>query len=910
MKRYLWVAMLLTVCLNMTVTAAVEREYAFNQPEMKPVHLNLSNTPADGNFYEVVMADAPLAGHPGQPLIPHRPVQLLLPQGETLDSVEVECNGWVTVDGSYTLAPSQHAYRLSHPEDALVMTEPDGQIYAQTSYYPDQLHSQPKIFWCKGYQIVTFNLFPVRIIPAQGIVESAISMQVRINTRPALRPSDVVRCRGLASDQAWVARKVDNPELISSYRAEPRPISQVLDSRDDYQYVIVTNQSVAGMGGPNNFQDLLALKYSRGITGTIKTVEEIATEYPGTDTQTKVRNFCIDAYNNWNTEYVLLGADHNTVPTRGCYATAEGHEDSSIPTDMYFGCLDGTWDASGNGIYGEINDGPGGSDPDIFAELYIGRASVESTTELHNFVSKTITYETDDYTQEYSDNVLLLGEYLWTDTYGGDYMDELWYGSDLWGYSTPGYPADWEVDHLYERESSWGASDLTAKLNANNVFWVNHLGHASTSTVMNFYSSNVTALTNSHPFIVYSQGCYAGSFDSADCIAETFSYADHAAFAVLMCGRYGFGEIGCTDGPSQYFHRQFHDALFAENIHEVGKMNQDSKEDNVWCLDYKANRWCCYEVNLLGCPQTPLRGSLGTRGQVTFDRPAYKDGGNVKITVTDVDLNLDPMVEDEVSITVSVNGDADLETLILSETASNTSTFQACMEVTSDGYVPANGHLEAMEGDTITVTYIDASDGFGHTNVTMTDTAVADYTNPTMNNVQVAFVDDHTAVITWETDEPCTSTAVYGTMTPPAGSEAVVNELQTEHTVTLTGLEQCLDYYFYAVSEDSAGNMVMDDNGGAYFTFTTMIRMFVLNENMDNNPGWTITGGDWQWGHPTGGPGGPGHDPSSGVDGDNVYGTNLNGAYQGGSAYHLITPGAGLLGILRHPVEFLPVAGH
>jgi len=61
--------------------------------------------------------------------------------------------------------------------------------------------------------------------------------------------------------------------------------------------------------------------------------------------------------------------------------------------------------------------------------------------------------------------------------------------------------------------------------------------------------------------------------------------------------------------------------------------------------------------------------------------------------------------------------------------------------------------------------------------------------------------------------------------------------------------------------------------------------------NMDTNPGWTISGGAWAWGRPTGGGGAyGGPDPTSGKTGLNVYGYNLNGDYTNNMPeYHLTT---------------------
>ena len=69
-----------------------------------------------------------------------------------------------------------------------------------------------------------------------------------------------------------------------------------------------------------------------------------------------------------------------------------------------------------------------------------------------------------------------------------------------------------------------------------------------------------------------------------------------------MNARSGWGMSGSTDGASQRFYREFWDAVFGENITEIGKANQDSKEDLLARINYPCMRWCYYQLNLLGDP--------------------------------------------------------------------------------------------------------------------------------------------------------------------------------------------------------------------------------------------------------------------------------------------------------------------
>ena len=363
----------------------------------------------------------------------------------------------------------------------------------------------------------------------------------------------------------------------------------------------------------------------------------------GLDEQTMIRNFIIDAYSDWGTRYVLLGGDGDgadvggesgdaIIPARGFWTglTSDECTPPNIPADMYYSCLDGTFDYNLNGIYGEPWDGPGGGEVDLFAEVYVGRAPVDSSTEVSNFVKKTLAYES----AAFLPKALMVGEnmtgiVIWI-PWGGDYKDEVKDGSSNYGYTTVGFPQPpFVVDTLYDDRdypgNDWPKSELINRLN-NNPNIVNHMGHAGPTSVMKLSNSDVDGLTNSKYFFGYTQGCYAGSFDnrwsncnygSSDCILEHFVVDDHGAFAFIGNSRYGWGNRFTTNGASQRFDRQFWDAVFGEELTRIGVANADSKEDNVGLIGDDYIRFCYYELNLFGDPAIEFV-STGVEDTVAF----------------------------------------------------------------------------------------------------------------------------------------------------------------------------------------------------------------------------------------------------------------------------------------------------
>lgn len=287
-----------------------------------------------------------------------------------------------------------------------------------------------------------------------------------------------------------------------------------------------------------------------------------------------------------------------------------------IAGDLYYACLDGSYDGNGNGIYGEPCDGEDGGDVDLLAELYVGRAPVDSSEEANAFVAKTLAYEKTAPSDSRLKEAWMVGEDLGWEVWGSDYKEEIRNGSSNHGYTTAGFPPIFTVNTLYDMPEREFSKEEVLQVLDSSPHLLNHLGHGYNDYVMKLYNEDVDELKNSGPFLLYTQACYAGSFDNRndydwsideDCIAEHLVTQQAGAFAMVANSRYGWGNGESTDGSSQRYDREFWDAVFGEGILWLGVANQDSKEDNIGLAqtdDYM--RFCYYEINLLGDPATRI----------------------------------------------------------------------------------------------------------------------------------------------------------------------------------------------------------------------------------------------------------------------------------------------------------------
>ncbi len=569
------------------------------------------------------LGSAPQRIRPGEPVVPVIPVQVVLPAGKGIGKIELKTGTPVELPGKHRIEHGQKPIPLLKNATA-TYTEPDVNIYNSDNPYPAQRVELVGVYKKRGVSVAFINIHPVTYHPLSGRLITYETVDLNITLKESTSSNDF-RAKPHLNRSLFMS--VENPEELDSYQRDEQPSGDgigdaqplgICNPADSYRYVAITSAAMRDAATDYTLRDLVAHKQSRGITATIVTVEDIYASYTGVDNPERIRNFIIDAYTNWETEYVLLGGDVNIIPVRYLYS-----DGTNIPSDLYYQCLDGTFNYDNDSYWGESNDGPGGGDVDLMAEVAIGRASAETVAEMSNFVYKTLAYANENESEPYLRKAMLLGEYLGSQfgpgiyAYACPYMREIHHGSAASGYTTVGFDACpvFGVDSMYDYFGSWPASSLISRFNSNTISIYNHLGHANETYVMKLNISDVDALTNTKPFFAYSQGCYPGDY-TTNCIAEHFTTSTRSgAFAVVFNSRYGWGDYNnadsTLDGPSQRFDRQFWDAYFGEYILTLGDINADSHEDNIWDVngDYYI-RWCMYETNLFGDPQLMLRGQV------------------------------------------------------------------------------------------------------------------------------------------------------------------------------------------------------------------------------------------------------------------------------------------------------------
>lgn len=553
---------------------------------------NLTHKGSDGNL--------PFIMQPGNPSVPFYPVKVLVPMGETVTDVVVSFGADKSVRKNVELDYVRQVQPISKPTADL--TVKNQAVWGVDSPYPSQTFAYHGTQQWKGYTLVLINVYPWQYNPVSRILTSAHSVTITIKTTPdeALKTNQDKMLVSNESTRAMLSKISVNPQQINSYikTSTHHSINRNLNPNDPKKMLIITSQNKLAW-----FTDYALWKTNQAIPTGIFAIEDILTQYTGVDNQDKLRNFVIDAYLTFldtatPLEFVIMAGDDEIIPIRGMYGEVGDYVDFFMPSDLYYGCLDGNWNANGNNVWGEYPQ----DSPDLMPEVLIGRFPAETQAEFNNIIRKAMTYVNNN---TFSNNVaVMFGENLnWNPlTWGGDYKDDV----------ALHIPASYHLETHYQRDGTYSPEVVRSVINSGAAV-MNHMGHANETFLMGQGINNIVSLENTEYGFLYSQGCYPAAFDQrtsgdGESIGEHFVTSSGGLYAFIGNTRYGWYMPGSIDGPSQYYDRQFFIGLFEQNLYRLGNALEYSMLQNVNnAVQSSVMLWCYYETILFGDPSVAVK---------------------------------------------------------------------------------------------------------------------------------------------------------------------------------------------------------------------------------------------------------------------------------------------------------------
>ena len=545
---------------------------------------------------------------------------VLLPPGTRAEQVKLTNAQWVTVAEGLP----QGAFAVAGPGTAGLLRQGSAM----------------------GYRVATVFLSPLRYDEDAGTLELLASGSVDVTTGPLegetlvpLRESPLsaaVRNRGIQSMISGTDSTPLYPRVpVDDPGGAPGPL-QITEfpslQGDCADMVIVTTEALQ-----ESFQQLADHRTSRGVLTTIRTVEWIGQHYSGCDIQDRIRNFLRDAHEHWGIQAVLLGGDHEQVPARetgGWSYIPVPFPFLGLPSDDYYGDLDGDWSYDGS-VWRVMNELG-------YLDICTGRWPVNTPGDVETMMEKLLLYEAPSSLPEnFARKVLLLGS---NNPAGSGADDMALLGEMLMGNSASGY-LDRPVELYYPHELPQGDLNRNNALNQfdqgyNLIVHAGHgeihkLGTAGNGTLGQYMwdSDFATMLNSGEPSILWTLGCDPAHFDGAYSFAEA---------GLLTSGETGL--VAAIANPRMGMHQQkttayvFCDALFGTGY--IAQMFQ--RQALHWPLTflgeaYRSSKnlsdYSYLYLNLLGDPMmTVWRGDPGQL-QITASPLFLTEGISSQVSV-------------------------------------------------------------------------------------------------------------------------------------------------------------------------------------------------------------------------------------------------------------------------------------
>ena len=606
----------LTILLLFAVVLSGAFSIVAEEAVAQQLEFTVEFSKSDLTFYKLMdydavnLNDGQCTTELGKPRLPAKEIRVALPAGMAVHSLRVVSTKTKELSGVYNIFPAQPPIKIGEDQDNLEFIKPDSKTYHSDKVYPSTVANLIGQADLAGQGIAIVEISPLQYIPTEGklILHTSITF--------TLEGTDGYVCGDYLPDgisekgrdiydkvlKGMVINRDDVAPTVSTYSSMK---DAMLPPGGPFDHVIITTSS-----DEPYYADLVEWHNKKGVRDTVITTSYIYSNYGGADNQEKIRNFVIDAHDNWGTLYFLIGGEHNDVPFK--YRV---YESESIPSDEYYADFDDDWQV----------------------EVFVGRVTADNSTQITRFVNKVIKYETDPERTNYILDATLLGMDL-TTAFEPPYYT-LTAGEELKeSINVDHVPSRFNVTKIYDSYSGNHKTDFLDALNDGQNL-INHCDHSNYYLMGTgdrnhgsyIYISDVDYLSNTGRMsVIYSLGCHANEMDQNDCISEHFVIYNDLKAGVAFTGntRSGWFYVGDPASLSGQLDNYWWRGLFDENKYKLGETLAYTKNN---CPHSDIWKYCQWTLNLLGEPEMPIWTDLPDSFEVTY--PSLLPVGNSLFTV-------------------------------------------------------------------------------------------------------------------------------------------------------------------------------------------------------------------------------------------------------------------------------------
>lgn len=498
---------------------------------------------------------AGLMGERGKPELPAFTQWVAVPP---MAGVELEIVGLDSVPLPPGLALPGQGFGSDSREGAQAFNW-DDDLYTRDTFFPEKPLSVGKPVIMRNLRMVPVHIYPIRVNPGreENWFYTQITFRLSYTGHSDENPKLDPRVRPSEGFGELVGNFVLGAELFQTEEA---------DQRGGYLFIIPNSNQVE-----QSLQPLVEWKRKKGYPTAVARLSE--TGYSASN----IRNYIRNAYQSGEIppEYVVLVGDES-----GSYSIPAWTGSWNV-SDLTYSLLEGT---------------------DFFPEVFVGRLSIRSISQLNTIVSKIVDYESDPFMTDttWFKRALMIAATHTTisceTTKQAIKRMFLTYGGYSW------------VDTVFYSGWSIPASQVTNSINSG-VSFVNYRGWIYWD---GYTSSYILNLNNGWKLpVVMGMVCATGEFNSWNdpCQAEAFLRAGTASNPR--------GGIACI-GPSYYdtstrfnncLDGEIFQGILQEKIEHLGPAILRGKmglyqnfPDNIYGNDRTAVQFYFYTYNLLGDP--------------------------------------------------------------------------------------------------------------------------------------------------------------------------------------------------------------------------------------------------------------------------------------------------------------------
>jgi len=418
----------------------------------------------------------------GKPMLPVVTKVFTFPFGTKINSVDVSFSETNTLVLSKEVQPAPEPVPMSVEVETVSEPVKDVKVYESQDLYPASSFSYTTGSGLNNGEHVLFlavKCYFTRYSPEQNIIYYSNSADITVNYEEHINP---------------------------------------ITFDDIYDMVIISPSEYSSA-----LQPLINHKNSYEVETTLKTTEEIYSEYDAYDEAEEIKYFIMDAIEDWGVSEVLLIGSIDKLPIRTTYCGWWGEE--GVLTDLYYADIYNdaggfcSWDGNGNGKYGEVHyehqQAYDLDDVDLYPDVNVGRLACMEEISVDNVVDKIIHYETDTYGGNWFDNIVLVGGDTFPHRNGNE--------GEVINNIVEGVMSDFTPTKLWCSDNTFKARTLNNAVNSGAGF-VDYSGHGyynriathppdSNSWVV-YYEFNLLGLFNGYKLpIVYFDACLTSKLD-------------------------------------------------------------------------------------------------------------------------------------------------------------------------------------------------------------------------------------------------------------------------------------------------------------------------------------------------------------------------------------------------------------